>query len=234
MVKVLIADDDKAILDLLHIYMRNEGYDCLLANNGQEALETIQLHPEIDIALLDIMMPEKSGMEVLEWMRDENVDIPVIFISANQTQTDKISGLLAGADDYVTKPFEPLEVVARVKSLLRRQGVNAHTLAKKNSKDTINLGAITIDLKAHQVMTSAGKEIKVTGLEYEILQLLAGERGKVWSAEDILENIWKDSQSSSTKTVMVHVSNLRNKIEEATGGEKVIQTVWGVGYKIEE
>ncbi|MGF3066422.1 response regulator transcription factor [Facklamia sp. P12945] len=234
MVKLLIADDDKAILDLLHIYMRNEGYECILANNGEEALEIINLHPELDIALLDIMMPKMTGMEVLEAMRHKNVDIPVIFISANQTQTDKISGLLAGADDYVTKPFEPLEVVARVKSILRRQGVNAHSLAQKDSKDFINLGAVTIDTKGHQVMTAEGEEIKVTGLEFEILQLLAEQRGKVWSADEILNSVWKDNSSASTKTVMVHVSNLRNKIEEATGGEKVIQTVWGVGYKIDK
>lgn len=234
MVNLLIADDDKAILDLLHIYMRNEGYECFLANDGQEAIDLMQEHSDIDIALLDIMMPHKSGMEVLDWMRKNQIFTPVIFISANQGQTDKISGLLAGADDYVTKPFEPLEVVARVKSIFRRQQVNTQIQVPQEAKGLIDLGSIQIDKNRHQVTTNSGEQVKLTGLEFDILILLASHRGKVWSAEEILESVWKNSQSSSTKTVMVHVSNLRNKLEHATKGEKVIQTVWGVGYKIDE
>lgn len=236
MVRVLIADDDKAILDLLSIYMKNEGYEVLLANDGQEACDLIDKNPDIDIALLDIMMPHKTGLEVLEHMRSHNIDTPTIMISANQAQSDKIGGLLAGADDYVTKPFEALEVVLRVKSLLRRQGVTNQTrgqAAKKEVQTEIDLGPIMIDKRSHTVQTAAGDEIKLTALEFDILYLLAGSPGEVFSADDILESVWSDTQNASSKTVMVHVSNLRNKIEEATKGDKVIQTVWGVGYKIE-
>ena len=235
MVKVLIADDDPAILDLLSIYMRNEGYDCLLANDGQEALDLVHQHSDIDIALLDIMMPNKTGLEVLKDLRSQIIQLPVIFVSAKQEQTDKIYGLLSGADDYVTKPFEPLEVIARVKSLLRRQGLNTNASpVSRPTADQIDLGAIIIDLPSHRVQTHHGETIKLTVLEYEILILLAQNRGKVFSAEEILDHVWTNKANGSSKTVMVHVSNLRNKISQATQGNQVVQTVWGVGYKIED
>lgn len=235
MVKVLIADDERTILELLSIYMKNEGFECLLANNGQEALDIVEQHPDLDIALLDIMMPEFSGMEVLETIRKKNNHMPVMFISAKEAQSDKISGLLAGADDYVTKPFEPLEVVLRVKALLRRGSKPSRSGQSSTNEDDIVLEVITIDRNSHTVsLNETGEEIKLTTLEFEILYLLATNTGTVFSAEDILNTLWKDNPNSSTKTVMVHVSNLRNKIEAATNGNKVIQTVWGVGYKIEK
>ncbi|MFN0603656.1 MULTISPECIES: response regulator transcription factor [Facklamia] len=234
MVKILIADDDKEILDLLSIYMKNEGYECLLANDGIEAIHLIENHSDINLCLLDIMMPEKSGMEVLDYLRKKGLEYPVIFISANQGQTDKISGLLAGADDYVTKPFQPLEVVARVKGMLRRQSIYQSGNKLDVNKDRIDLGSIIIDRRNHSVVNSDQEEIKLTVIEFDILYLMASHRGHVFSADDIMQAVWQDSSVSSTKTVMVHVSNLRNKLEEATRGEKIIQTVWGVGYKINE
>lgn len=234
MVKILIADDDKEILDLLSIYMKNEGYECLLANDGLEAIHLIENHSDINLCLLDIMMPEKSGMEVLDYLRKKGLEYPVIFISANQGQTDKISGLLAGADDYVTKPFQPLEVVARVKGMLRRQSIYQSSNKLDVNKDRIDLGSIIIDRRNHSVVNSDQEEIKLTVIEFDILYLMASHRGHVFSADDIMQVVWQDSSVSSTKTVMVHVSNLRNKLEEATRGEKIIQTVWGVGYKINE
>lgn len=236
MVKILIADDERTILELLSIYMKNEGFECLLANDGQEALNLIEEHPDIDIALLDIMMPEFSGIEVLKQIRTQNNNLPVIFITAKEAQSDKISGLLAGADDYVTKPFEPLEVVLRVKALLRRgKGAGASGSRQGGDGKDIVLEAITVDRKSHTViLNETGEEIKLTSLEFDILYLLATNLGKVFSAEEILQTLWKDNPNSSTKTVMVHVSNLRNKIEVATQGNKVVQTVWGVGYKIEK
>lgn len=234
MVKILIADDDKEILDLLSIYMKNEGYECLLANNGLEAIHLIENHSDINLCLLDIMMPEKSGMEVLDYLRKKSLEYPVILISANQGQTDKISGLLAGADDYVTKPFQPLEVVARVKGMLRRQSIYQSSNKLDVNKDRIDLGSIIIDRRNHSVVNSDQEEIKLTVIEFDILYLMASHRGHVFSADDIMQEVWQDSSVSSTKTVMVHVSNLRNKLEEATRGEKIIQTVWGVGYKINE
>lgn len=234
MVKVLIADDDQAILDLLSIYMKNEGYECVLAENGQQAIEHVKSDPSIDIALLDIMMPEKTGMQVLEEMRAHQIQLPVIFVTAKQEQTDKIFGLLAGADDYVTKPFEPLEVIARVKSVLRRQGIGASHASQVKPADQIDLDSIIIDQRSHSVQTASGQEVKLTVLEYNILELLAMNRGKVFSADEILEAVWSNKTNASSKTVMVHVSNLRNKLGQATQGDQVIQTVWGVGYKIEE
>lgn len=234
MVKILIADDDKEILDLLSIYMKNEGYECLLANDGLEVIHLIENHSDINLCLLDIMMPEKSGMEVLDYLRKKGLEYPVIFISANQGQTDKISGLLAGADDYVTKPFQPLEVVARVKGMLRRQSIYQSGNKLDVNKDRIDLGSIIIDRRNHSVVNSDQEEIKLTVIEFDILYLMASHRGHVFSADDIMQAVWQDSSVSSTKTVMVHVSNLRNKLEEATRGEKIIQTVWGVGYKINE
>lgn len=234
MVKILIADDDKEILDLLSIYMKNEGYECLLANDGLEAIHLIENHSDINLCLLDIMMPEKSGMEVLDYLRKKGLEYPVIFISANQGQTDKISGLLAGADDYVTKPFQPLEVVARVKGMLKRQSIYQSGNKLDVNKDRIDLGSIIIDRRNHSVVNSDQEEIKLTVIEFDILYLMASHRGHVFSADDIMQAVWQDSSVSSTKTVMVHVSNLRNKLEEATRGEKIIQTVWGVGYKINE
>ena len=234
MVKILIADDDKEILDLLSIYMKNEGYECLLANDGLEAIHLIENHSDINLCLLDIMMPEKSGMEVLDYLRKKGLEYPVIFISANQGQTDKISGLLAGADDYVTKPFQPLEVVARVKGMLRRQSIYQSGNKLDVNKDRIDLGSIIIDRRNHSVVNSDQEEIKLTVIEFDILYLMASHRGHVFSADDIMQAVWQDSSVSSTKTVMVHVSNLRNKLEEAIRGEKIIQTVWGVGYKINE
>ena len=234
MVKILIADDDKEILDLLSIYMKNEGYECLLANNGLEAIHLIENHSDINLCLLDIMMPEKSGMEVLDYLRKKSLEYPVILISANQGQTDKISGLLAGADDYVTKPFQPLEVVARVKGMLRRQSIYQSSNKVDVNKDRIDLGSIIIDRSNHSVVNIDQEEIILTVIEFDILYLMASHRGHVFSADDIMQEVWQDSSVSSTKTVMVHVSNLRNKLEEATRGEKIIQTVWGVGYKINE
>lgn len=235
MTRVLIADDEQAILDLLSIYCRNEKYELVLAMNGQQALDfLLDSTQSIDIALLDIMMPEKTGMEVLEEIRAKGIEVPVIFISANEGQVYKISGLLAGADDYVTKPFEPLEVIARIKSVLRRRSVSMNATAPKVYQEhEIELGSIHINKQQQQVFNAAGDVIKLTNLEYSILILLTSELGKVFSSEAILEAVWKGNPSASTKTVMVHVSNLRNKLELATNGDKVVQTVWGLGYKVE-
>ena len=234
MVKVLIADDERSILDLLSIYVRNEGFECLLANDGQEALDIIEEHPDLDVALLDIMMPKHSGIEVLESMRQRGLQIPVMLVTAKDAQSDKIYGLMSGADDYITKPFESLEVVLRVKALLRRsKGNNQLDTDTPVDADTIVLDAISINRKAHTVVINkTNEEIKLTSAEFDILTLLATHLDQVFSAEDILDQLWKDNQSSSARTVMVHISNLRNKIDAATDGNKVIQTVWGVGYKI--
>lgn len=226
--KILIVDDDKDIVELLSIYVKNEGYDVEKAYNGKEAITKINTNPDIDLMILDVMMPQLDGMAVVRAVRKDS-QIPILMLSAKTDDLDKIQGLVQGADDYVTKPFNPLEVIARVKSLLRR---SQHEV-KNNEPDQIEVGSLIIKKDSHEVETVNGKEISLTALEFGILYLLASHPNRVFSADEIFERVWQQESVVSAKTVMVHVSHLRDKIEEATGGEKVIQTVWGVGYKIE-
>ena len=226
--KILVVDDDKVIVQLLEIYIRNEGYEPVAAYNGKEALTKLNTNPDIGLVILDLMMPEMDGMEVIKQVRKDS-DIPILVLSAKTTDMDKIQGLISGADDYVTKPFNPLEVMARVKSLLRRsQGE-----VTNDQPDVLNVGPLIINKDSHEVKTIKGDTIQLTALEFGILYLLASHPNRVFSADDIFERVWQQESVVSAKTVMVHVSHLRDKIEEATNGEKVIQTVWGVGYKIE-
>ncbi|QIL46011.1 response regulator transcription factor [Vagococcus coleopterorum] len=225
--KILVVDDDKEIVELLSIYLKNEGYDCIKAYDGKEALSKIRTDDEIELMILDVMMPEKDGMQVVKEVRKES-SLPIIMLTAKSGDLDKIHGLVAGADDYVTKPFNPLEVMARVKSLLRRSTKQV----TNDQPDTIQAGSLTIVKDSHEVTTEDGKEIQLTALEFGILYLLASNPNKVFSADEIFERVWQQESVVSAKTVMVHVSHLRDKVEEATNGEKVIQTVWGVGYKI--
>ena len=226
--KILVVDDDKEIVQLLEIYIRNEGYEPVAAYNGKEALTKLNTNPDIGLVILDLMMPEMDGMEVIKQVRKDS-DIPILVLSAKTTDMDKIQGLISGADDYVTKPFNPLEVMARVKSLLRRsQGE-----VTNDQPDVLNVGPLIINKDSHEVKTIKGDTIQLTALEFGILYLLASHPNRVFSADDIFERVWQQESVVSAKTVMVHVSHLRDKSEEATNGEKVIQTVWGVGYKIE-
>ena len=226
--KILIVDDDKDIVELLSIYVKNEGYDVEKAYNGKEAITKINTNPDIDLMILDVGMARLDGMAVVRAVRKDS-QIPILMLSAKTDDLDKIQGLVQGADDYVTKPFNPLEVMARVKSLLRR---SQHEV-KNNEPDQIEVGSLIIKKDSHEVETVNGKEISLTALEFGILYLLASHPNRVFSADEIFERVWQQESVVSAKTVMVHVSHLRDKIEEATGGEKVIQTVWGVGYKIE-
>lgn len=226
--KILVVDDDKEIAQLLGIYIKNEGYDPITAYNGKEALTKLHTTPDIGLMILDIMMPEMSGIEVIKEVRKDS-ELPILILSAKTDDMDKIQGLVSGGDDYVTKPFNPLEVMARVKSLLRR--ASDHVTEEK--PDVLDIGSLTINKDSHEVKTISGKLVNLTALEFGILYLLASHPNRVFSADEIFERVWRQESIVSAKTVMVHVSHLRDKIEEATGGEKVIQTVWGVGYKIE-
>lgn len=226
--KILVVDDDKEIVELLTIYIHNEGYDVVQAYDGKEAITKIMTTPDIDLMILDIMMPNMDGMQVVKQLRKES-QIPIIMLTAKISDMDKIQGLIAGADDYVTKPFNPLEVMARVKSLMRRSNFQVTA----NEPDSLEIGPLIIRKDSHEVQTDTGKEIQLTALEFGILYLLASHPNRVFSADEIFERVWQQESLVSAKTVMVHVSHLRDKIEEATGGQKVIQTVWGVGYKIE-
>lgn len=226
--KILIADDDKEITNLLEIYTNNAGYEVVKAYDGQQALDLLGQNPDTDLMILDVMMPEKDGIQVVKEVR-ETSQIPILMLSAKASDTDKIRGLVNGADDYVVKPFNPLEVMARIKSLVRR---SQSFVEVANEPGTITVGPLSIDKNSHEVLTDSGVEIQLTALEFGILYLLASNPNRVFSADEIFERVWQQENVVSSKTVMVHVSHLRDKIEEATNGEKVIETVWGVGYKI--
>lgn len=226
--KILVVDDDQEIAELLEIYLKNEGYEPLIASDGKEALSKLNTNPDVALMVLDIMMPNMSGFEVLKAVR-KDTHIPILMLSAKSSDMDKIQGLISGADDYVTKPFNPLEVMARIRSLLRR----SQNMVQEQKPDVLSVASLVINKDSHEVKTANGDLVNLTALEFGILYLLASHPNRVFSADDIFERVWQQEFVVSAKTVMVHVSHLRDKLEEATQGDQVIQTVWGVGYKIE-
>lgn len=227
--KILVADDEKEIRDLLEIYLLNEGYKVIKAQDGQEALDIMQ-NEEIDLLVLDIMMPKVDGIEVCKILR-KTKNTPILMLSAKSEDMDKIQGLMTGADDYMTKPFNPLEFTVRVKALLRRSYyLNTNTIEES---DLINVESLIIDKTKHKVVSDE-KEISLTAREFDILYLMASNKGRVFSSEEIFEKVWKEKYFQSNNTVMVHISRLRDKLDKCLNGEKIIHTVWGVGYKIEK
>lgn len=228
--KILVVDDDKEIQNLIKIYLVNEGYIVFKASDGYEALEMLKQHKP-HLIILDIMMPGIDGMEVCRKIR-QSQNIPIIMLSAKGQNTDKISGLLTGADDYITKPFDQLELIVRVKTLLRRTYLFDRPEKLHKDEDLLELGALTIKKSTHAVSVN-DVPIILTATEFEILFLLANNPGRVFSAEEIFERVWKEKYYQSNNTVMVHISNLRDKLECNLQGEKIIHTVWGVGYKVE-
>ncbi|WP_310830817.1 response regulator transcription factor [Paenibacillus pedocola] len=224
--EILIVDDDKEIAELIGVYLRNEGYQISIVQDGLEALQFMERH-SVDLVILDVMMPKMNGLDVCREIRKEH-EIPVLMLSAKTEDMDKIVGLMTGADDYMIKPFNPLELTARVKALLRR----ANYQPTVKDPDSIYIHSLKIDKQSHTVHAQ-GQEIRLTAIEFDILYLLAKNRGRVFGSEEIFEKVWNEIGTGSNKTVMVHISNLRDKISAATG-EAVIQTVWGVGYKIEK
>ncbi|MCS0788394.1 response regulator transcription factor [Cytobacillus pseudoceanisediminis] len=227
MTRILIVDDDRQIADLIEVYLKNDGYIIDKAGDGMEALKNLE-QASPDLIVLDIMMPKMDGLEFCKYVRKNN-QVPILMVSAKAEDMDKIMGLMTGADDYMIKPFNPLELAARVKALLRR--ANYKTTGKAD--DVLYIGSVAIDKRSHGV-TAEGSEIKLTAREFEILYLLAKNRGRVYASEEIFEKVWNEPGEGSNKTVMVHISNIREKLEAALPGESVIQTVWGVGYKIEK
>ncbi|URN94590.1 MAG: response regulator transcription factor [Candidatus Pristimantibacillus lignocellulolyticus] len=224
---ILIVDDDKEIAELIEVYLRNEGYTILKAHDGEEAQQKME-NLSVNLLILDIMMPKMDGMELCRRVRKTS-DIPILMLSAKAEDMDKILGLMTGADDYMIKPFNPLELTARVKALMRRANYQQAVETKGNS---IYVQSLEINKESHTVLVD-GTIVKLTSLEFDILYLLASHRGRVFSSEEIFERVWNEFGGGSNKTVMVHISNLRDKIEAVAPGETFIQTVWGVGYKIE-
>ncbi|MGO4111571.1 response regulator transcription factor [Paenibacillus sp. YAF4_2] len=229
-IQILIVDDDLEIAQLIKIYLTNEGYQVLIANNGREALDVIAKE-SIQLIILDVMMPEMDGLEVVRAVRAEH-GVPILMLSAKAEDMDKIMGLTTGADDYMVKPFNALELIARVKSLLRRSIYLNAQIQPVQDPEEIQIDSLNISKKAHTV-TVEGRNVYLTSTEFDILYLLASHLGQVFSAEAIFEAVWKDKFLESNNTVMVHISKLRDKLESELGGVKLIQTVWGVGYKID-
>ncbi|MEC0249290.1 response regulator transcription factor [Paenibacillus chitinolyticus] len=226
---ILIVDDDDKIAQLIEIYLQNEGYTVYKADNGLTALE-IMAEQTVHLVILDIMMPGMDGLQVCMKIREKQMT-PILMISAKDGDLDKITGLMTGADDYVVKPFNPLELIARVKSLLRRAYFQAQASVPAE-EHTTRIGSLLIDKQTHTV-TANGRLVKLTPIEFGILSLLATHPGRVFSSEEIFEKIWKEKYFESTNSVTVHISRLRDKLEKEMEGEKLIHTIWGVGYKLE-
>ena len=230
--RILVVDDEKEIADLIEIYLVSDGYKVLKADNAEEGLEILGKE-DVHLVLLDIMMPGMNGLEMCKKIRETN-NIPIIVLSAKSTDLDKILGLGTGADDYVTKPFNPLELTARVKSQLRRYTqLNPNSSVHESGKNEISIRELTINKDNHKV-TVDGEEIKLTPIEFDILYLLASNPGRVFSTDEIFENVWNEKVYEANNTVMVHIRRLRGKMKEDARKNKIITTVWGVGYKIEK
>ena len=229
---ILIVHDEQEIADLVEIYLVSDGYSVFKANNAQEGLDILE-REDIHLVLLDIMMPGMNGLEMCKKIRETN-NIPIIMISAKSTDLDKILGLGTGADDYVAKPFNPLEVSARVKSQLRRYTqLNPNSNVHENVRNEISIRGLTINKDNHKV-TVYDEEVKLTPIEFDILYLLASNPGKVFSTDEIFEKVWNEKVYEANNTVMVHIRRLRGKMKEDERQDKIITTVWGVGYKIEK
>ncbi|QHI73000.1 response regulator transcription factor [Aminipila terrae] len=230
--KILVAEDDESIVDLLKLYLENEGYEVYAASDGLQALD-ILAHNEIDLAVLDIMMPKLNGYEVTKKIRFIS-NIPILILSAKNLDSDKIIGLDLGADDYMTKPFNPLEIIARVKAALRRYyKLNDNTAQQTVTSTKLIVGELELDTEKLE-LTKSGKEISLTPTEYKIIALLMKAPGRVYTKAQIYETISGEYFESDDNTMMVHISKLREKIERDPKSPEYIKTIRGLGYKIEK
>ena len=231
---VLVVDDDKEIVDAIDIYLRNEGINVIKAYDGIQAIEAL-MENEVHLILMDIMMPKMDGLRTTMKIREEK-NIPIILISAKSEDTDKILGLNMGADDYITKPFNPLEMIARVKSQLRRYTMLGNfgvSQQKEESNSIIGTGGLSLNLDTKEVIVD-GEVIKVTATEFGILELLLRNQGRVFSIDEIYEKVWKEPSYNAENTVAVHIRRIREKIEINPKDPKYLKVVWGIGYKIEK
>ena len=228
MYNILVVDDDKEIVKAIEIYLGRENYKIFKAYDGEQALKQIKEN-DIHLVILDIMMPNKDGIETLEEIRKDK-KIPVIMLSAKSEDVDKINGLNIGADDYVTKPFNPVELIARVNALIRRY--TQFGAIKENKKNIIKSGELIIDDELKKVAVD-GKEIKLTPTEYNILKFLTENKGKVFSIEEIYTHVWEDECYAAENVIAVHIRHIREKIEINPKEPKYLKVIWGVGYKVE-
>lgn len=230
MYRILIVEDEKEIADAIEIYLKSQGYEVIKAYNGKQGIEAIEKQ-EIHLAIVDIMMPIMDGIEMTLKVRNQ-YDFPIIMLSAKSEDIDKITGLNIGADDYITKPFVPMELLARVASQLRRYSKYLNIKNQINDYQHYTVGGLEINLDTKEVNVD-GHKIKVTPIEFKILELLMSHPGKVFSAENIYESVWNE-EAINTDTVMVHIRNLREKIEIDPKNPRYLKVVWGIGYKIEK
>ena len=228
MYNILVCDDEKDIVEAIQIYLSKEGYNILKAYNGEEALKLIK-NNEIHLIILDIMMPKINGIKVAEEIRKDK-GIPIIMLSAKSEDYDKINGLNTGADDYVTKPFNPLELIARVNSQIRRYTTLGSI--KKEEENLYKTGGLVINDDTKEVLIDE-KQIKLTPTEYNILKFLTKNKGMVFSIEQIYENVWEDEAYGAENIIAVHIRHIREKIEINPKEPKYLKVIWGIGYKIE-
>jgi len=230
MYNILVCDDDKAIVEAIEIYLSQEGYHILKAYDGEQALKVLETE-EVHLLILDVMMPRLDGIRATLKIREKH-SIPIIILSAKSEDVDKILGLNVGADDYVTKPFNPLELIARVKSQLRRY-IQLGGTAKETSDQIYEVGGLRINDDLKEV-TVDGESVKLTPIEYNILLLLMKNQGRVFSINQIYESIWNEDAIGADNTVAVHIRHIREKIEINPKDPRYLKVVWGVGYKIEK
>ena len=231
MYNILVCDDDKEIVRAIEIYLIGEKYNVLKAYNGQEAIDILSKN-EVHLVLIDVMMPVLDGIRATLKIR-ETSGVPIIILSAKTEESDKVSGLVLGADDYVEKPYNPAELMARVKAHLRRYRAWGGELPKENDDQIIN-GGLVLDKKQRIVLVE-GEEVRLTATEYKILELLMEHPGQVFSSEQIYENVWQESANYTVEnTVMVHIRHIREKIEIDAKKPRYVKVVWGIGYKMEK
>lgn len=224
---ILVLDDEKEIADLVELYLLNENYNIYKFYNSKDAIECINT-VKLDLAILDVMIGEINGFEICKKIREKGLNFPIIMLTAKIEDKDKITGLTLGADDYITKPFNPLELVARVKSQIRRYT----KYNEKIDEDNIEINGLVINKKQH-ICSLYEEKIELTPIEFDILLYLVERRGNVVSSEELFEKIWKEKYLDNNNTVMVHIRRIREKLKENSKKPKFIKTVWGVGYKVE-
>jgi len=229
---VLVVDDEQAIADLIEVYLKNEDYIVYKFYNGRDALNCIK-NEKIDLALLDVMLPDENGFAICQRIREKH-NFPIIMLTAKGEEIDKITGLTLGADDYITKPFQPLEMIARVKAQLRRFTKYNSSVEPSQEENNIVFSGLVLDKDTHECMLNE-KQLSLTPTEFSILWVLASNRGRVVSSEELFHEVWGDKYyTSSNNTVMVHIRHIREKMHDNAERPKYIKTVWGVGYKIEK
>ncbi|MCH3963319.1 MAG: VanR-ABDEGLN family response regulator transcription factor [Clostridium sp.] len=230
-INILVVDDEQSIADLIEVYLKNEGFTIYKFYNGQDALRCVESE-QLELAILDVMLPDIDGFTLCRKIRESN-NFPIIMLTAKEEEIDKITGLTLGADDYITKPFRPLELVARVKAQLRR--FTKYNSAEPNQEEhLIAFSGLVLDMDTHEC-TLNEKKLSLTPTEFSILWVLCSNCGRVVSSEELFHEVWKDKYfTNSNNTVMVHIRHLREKMHDSAEHHKYIKTVWGVGYKIEK